>query len=113
MLLAAVVVAGQPRYDYSRLSTETLDRGVVAIRQADGRVYVSWRTLPSDEVHQPFNVYRNGVKLELRYLEKQLLAGDRFAVYGDPDGFLGTALADRENGVLRIERTLIEPDFNR
>ena len=54
-------------------------------------------------------LYRNGVKLELRQLEKQLLAGDRFAVYGTPDGFLGTALADRENGILRIERNLIEP----
>ena len=55
--------------------------------------------------------YRNGVKFRLSDLK--LLAGDRFAVYGTPDGFLGTALADRENGVLRIERTLIEPDFNR
>lgn len=54
-------------------------------------------------------LYRNGVKLELKYLEKQLLAGDRFAVYGDPDGFLGTATADRENGILRIERNLTEP----
>ena len=54
-------------------------------------------------------LYRNGVKLELRQIEKQLLAGDRFAVYGTPDGFLGTAITDRENGILRIERNLTEP----
>lgn len=54
-------------------------------------------------------LYRNGVKLDLQSLEKQLLHGDRFAVYGKPEGFLGTAVADRENGILRIERNLIEP----
>jgi tRNA pseudouridine55 synthase len=53
-------------------------------------------------------LYRNGVRLELQSLEKQLPAGDRFAVYA-PDGFLGTAVTDREHGVLRVERNLTEP----
>lgn len=52
-------------------------------------------------------LYRNGVKLRLD--ELALLNGERFAVYGTPDGFLGTATADRENGVLRIERNLCQP----
>ncbi len=54
--------------------------------------------------------YRHGVKLELTQLQSQLLPEqERYAVYGDPDGFLGTALTDRENGCLRIERNLCEP----
>ena len=69
-----------------------------------------FRVLPPLRLNEKqTQLYRNGVKLELKYLEKQLLAGDRFAVYGKPDGFLGTALAVRENGILRIERNLIEP----
>ena len=69
-----------------------------------------FRVLPPLKLNEKqTRLYRNGVKLELKYLEKQLLAGDRFAVYGDPDGFLGTATADRENGILRIERNLTEP----
>ena len=60
MLLAAWA---QPRYDYSKLRMEQLDRGVVAIRQTDGRVFVSWRTLRSDRKAEPFNIYRNGLLL--------------------------------------------------
>ena len=42
---------------------ERLDRGVVAVRQDDGRVFVSWRILRGDAKGQAFDVYRNGVKL--------------------------------------------------
>ena len=69
-----------------------------------------FRVLPPLHLtEQQTRLYRNGVKLELRSLEKQLLAGSRFAVYGTPKGFLGTAVTDRENGILRIERNLVEP----
>lgn len=54
-------------------------------------------------------LYRNGVKLSLDRLGGQLTAADRYAVFGRPDGFLGTALADRTQGILRIERNLCEP----
>ncbi|MBE2216361.1 MAG: rhamnogalacturonan lyase [Opitutaceae bacterium] len=37
---------------------EKLDRGVVAIHQPDGRVWVSWRLLASDPIGIGFNVYR-------------------------------------------------------
>lgn len=52
-------------------------------------------------------LYRNGVKLELSRLH--ITDADRYAVFGEPDGFLGTAVTDRENGILRIERNLCEP----
>lgn len=54
---------GQPRYDFSKLVCEKLNRGVVAVRQDDGSVFLSWRILKSDGKGEPFDVYRNGVKL--------------------------------------------------
>ena len=63
-----VAVMGQPRYDYSKLITERLDRGVVAVRQDDGKVFVSWRILRSDQKGEAFDVYRNGVKLNTQPL---------------------------------------------
>lgn len=54
--------------------------------------------------------YRHGVKLGLSQLENQLDENQiRYAVYGTPDGFLGTALQDIENDCLKIERNLCEP----
>jgi len=37
---------------------ESLDRGVVAVQQSDGKVFVSWRLLASDPEDVAFNVYR-------------------------------------------------------
>ena len=58
-LTGVLALQAQPRYDMSNLCRETLDRGVVAIRQ-DQQVVVSWRTLTSDGVGEAFDVYRNG-----------------------------------------------------
>ena len=63
LLLNAGIALSQPAYDYDQLSTERLDRGVVAIRQADGRVFVSWRSLREDEPSQLFDIYRNDRKI--------------------------------------------------
>jgi rhamnogalacturonan endolyase len=37
---------------------EKLDRGLTAVHQADGRVFLSWRPLASDPEDTSFNVYR-------------------------------------------------------
>ena len=37
---------------------ERLDRGVVAVHQPDGKVFVSWRLLASDPEGAAFNLYR-------------------------------------------------------
>ena len=63
LLLSSAAALSQTNYDYDKLSQERLDRGVVAVRQSDGRVFVSWRILRDDEQHQAFDVYRNGIKL--------------------------------------------------
>ena len=65
LLLTSYTLTGvaQTNYDYSRMQCEKLNRGVVAVRTTDGKVVVSWRTLMSDPVGQPYDVYRNGKKL--------------------------------------------------
>jgi len=42
---------------------EALDRGLVAIPQANGQVFASWRVLGTDAESVSFNVYRDGTKI--------------------------------------------------
>ncbi len=53
--------------------------------------------------------YRNGVKLGLSQLKSQLTGAQRYAVFGEPDGFLGTAVTDQAQDRLRVERNLCAP----
>lgn len=55
---AAVDLAGA---DAPARQAERLDRGVVAVPQADGSVYVGWRLLATDAEGIAFNVYRGPV----------------------------------------------------
>lgn len=57
----------QPAYDYSKLQHENIGRGVVAFRDG-GKVIVSWRTLRSDKTAEPFDIYRNGARLNTQPL---------------------------------------------
>ena len=50
LALAAIsVLWAQPQYDRSKLKSEKLNRGVIAVRDG-GKVFVSWRTLSSDAI---------------------------------------------------------------
>ena len=79
MLLATGSVQAQPRYDMKTLQREHLNRGVVAIRH-EKKVVVSWRLLSTDAANQPFDVYRNGKKLNA----KPLADGGTFFVDEQP-----------------------------
>ena len=70
LMMAGLTTLAQPRYDYEKLCTEKLDRGVGAVRQADGSAFVSWRLLKSDPKGAAFDVYRNGKKLNETPLTK-------------------------------------------
>ena len=59
----------QPNYNMQQIKREQLNRGVVAIRQGQ-QVIVGWRTLTSDATGQPFDIYRNGEKLNREPLTK-------------------------------------------
>ena len=73
-------VCAQPRYDMDNIQRERLDRGVVAVRQDASHVIVSWRTLYTDKKGEPFDIYRNGVKLNT----KPLTTGGTFFVDDKP-----------------------------
>lgn len=51
-------------------------------------------------------MYRNGVKLELSRIRGITEAAEQYGVYGYDGGFIGTANADRENGILRVGKNL-------
>lgn len=51
-------------------------------------------------------MYRNGVKLELARLRDILPHEDLYGVYGSDGAFIGTALADRESGLLRVGKNM-------
>lgn len=115
MLMAAVVAAvatgtAQTRYDTAQMQTERLGRGVVAVRSG-ATVIVSWRTLPTDKAGEPFDVYRNGLRINAEplttggtmYVDRAPLAGG--ATYtvrgGGTDGSFALA-ADAPDGYLRL-----------
>ena len=80
MAAAGLLVTAQTNYDYQKLQREKLNRGVVAVKTADGKVAVSWRTLKSDPKGQAYDVYRNGKKLNA----KPLTTGGTFFVDNQP-----------------------------
>ncbi len=82
LLLICLSVHAQPRYDFSLLKTENLDRGVVAFRQDENHVIVSWRTLKSDNDNEPFDIFRNGKKIN----ESPLTNGGTFYIDDLPQG---------------------------
>jgi rhamnogalacturonan endolyase len=59
---------------------ERLDRGVVAIRQADGRVFVGWRLFGDDPDGIAFNVYRRALTGEPVKLNDAPIANVTFFV---------------------------------
>lgn len=51
-------------------------------------------------------MYRNGVKLDLSKLRGIREGEECYGVYGFDGGFIGTAFADREGGILRVGKNL-------
>lgn len=110
----------QPRYNMNKVMRERLDRGVVALRQTDGSAVVTWRTLTSDAKNEPFDIYRNGTKLNDRplatggtfFVDRDVPAGDvtyeirgggKNGTYtlktGAPAGYLPIKLDKPEGGI--------------
>ena len=111
--LASIVATAQTAYVRNTMATDRLDRGVVAVRTADQRVFVSWRILDTDSKGQPFDVWRNGKRLNDQplttggscYVDEQPLPAGEEAVYevrgGGIDGHY-TLPKDAPTGYLPI-----------
>lgn len=79
LVMTALMAYPQPRYDMTNITREKLNRGVVAIKSGSN-VIVSWRTLYSDAVGEPFDIYRNDVKLN----DAPLKTGGTFFIDSSP-----------------------------
>ena len=79
LMAVGLTSSAQPRYNMAQIQRERLNRGVVAIRQGQ-QVVISWRVLTTDGVGEPFDVYRNGQKLN----DKPLTSGGTFFVDEHP-----------------------------
>jgi len=81
---------------------EELGRGLVALRQADGSVFLSWRWLGTELESVAFNLYRSTAGGEAIRLNAEPLTGgtnfvDRSAPAGQPLAYsVRTVIADRE-----------------
>lgn len=69
------------------------------------RVFVRLPKLRLNEVQT--RMYRNGVKLDLERVSDIIPGVTDYAVYGFDGGFIGTALADFENSILRVAKNLM------
>ena len=110
LLLVALSAISQPNYNMQQIYRERLNRGVVAIRSGQ-QVIVSWRILTSDTKGQPFDIYRNGEKLNHEPLttggtffidDKPLTTAATYEVRGGSTNGRYTLAADAPDGYLTI-----------
>jgi rhamnogalacturonan endolyase len=75
-LVVVVLLLSAPLFPASaQRQMEALGRGVVAVRQADGRVWVGWRLLGTDPDALAFNLYRSTDKGRAVKLNDKPLSG--------------------------------------
>ena len=75
LLVALVTALHFPATASAQRQMERLGRGVVAVRQADGRVWVGWRLLGTDPDALAFNLYRSDAGARTVRLNDKPLAG--------------------------------------
>lgn len=68
------------------------------------RVFSSLPKLRLNEVQT--RMYKNGVKLDISRVHHIKPDTELYSVYGFDGGFIGTAFADHENGILRVAKNL-------
>lgn len=63
LLTCSVMSTAQPHYDFTQMQREELGRGVVALKQDEKTVCISWRYLSTDPIETKFNIYRDGTQI--------------------------------------------------
>ena len=77
-LSASVFPQPATAYNFAKLQREKIGRGVFAFRVKEDEVRVSWRYLSSDSKTTAFNVYRDGVKLNVTPIADVTWYADKF-----------------------------------
>ncbi len=76
-LMLAASTASWAQYSHT-VNADNLGRGVLAVK-ADKGIFVSWRSLPTDDAKLAFDIYRDGVKINETPLTKM-------TNFTDPEG---------------------------
>ncbi|MDE7096827.1 MAG: rhamnogalacturonan lyase [Muribaculaceae bacterium] len=76
-IMLAASTASWAQYSHT-INADNLGRGVLAVKSTNG-VFVSWRSLPTDDSKLAFDIYRDGVKIN----DKSLT---RMTNFTDPEG---------------------------
>lgn len=91
-------------YSFEEIQTAADNGTVSELILPIERVFSSLPKLRLGDVQT--RMYRNGVKLDLARVYNIKSSADLYSVYGNDGQFIGTARADRENGILRVEKNL-------
>ena len=92
-------------YTFEQLQQARDENRIESLIQPIERVFDNLPKLRLNEVQT--RMYRNGVKLDLDRLHNILDDCDVYGVYGFDGIFIGTALAEHENKVLRVGKNFI------
>lgn len=103
VLALASTVSAQPAYDVSKMQTEHLGRGLVAVSDGDSAV-ISWRSLRGDATDLAFHVWANG-----KPLHSQPLTQATFLKVARKDLPDGTEIELRWDGGTASTRLLSTP----
>lgn len=63
LLCSSSLLLAQPNYNFEQLKREQLGRGLVAVRQDNSQVALSWRYLSADAMDTSFDLYRDSEKI--------------------------------------------------
>ena len=80
IVAGACNVVGQYMPAYKDIEQERLDRGLVAIRQDDASVVVTWRYMPTDDAEAAFDVYRAEGKQKAKRVNAESLTKSTFFI---------------------------------
>ena len=84
-LLLVVIISVYCITTYAQRAMEWLDRGVVAVRNTDGSVFVSWRLLGTEPDNISFNLYRSKGSGKLQKLNLKPITGATNFIDSDKD----------------------------
>lgn len=72
-------ISAQPNYNYSKLKSEKLNRGLTVVKKDANINFLTWRYLSSDPIDISFNIYRNGLKVNAKPITKGSFFEDKTA----------------------------------
>ncbi len=111
--IAALILLLIPPVALAQREMEALDRGLVAVRQADGKVFTGWRLLGTDPESVAFHLYRVAGGKEQRVNSAPLAGATNFidASAGDAAAYFVRPLVAGKEGAASRRANVLAADF--